>query len=240
MDHIKRSIPADNQLRVAMKVFGLSHLFTFLLLASLIVAAKTYLKVVWPRLRGFIGEKKTRLALEGLPRDYVVLHDLLLRNEGRSSQIDHTVISPHGIFVIETKAYDGWIAGGERSEYWTQVIGKKKRRFYNPVRQNRAHVQALKNTLARFGDVPCLPVVVFSDVCELRKVDTRTPVIHRRELVDFILRSKNGEVLNQGDIREICQRLVSANIQSKDARKQHVRYVRTRKEHLEKRLSLRS
>jgi hypothetical protein len=210
----------------------------FVLLALLIVAAKVYLKVAWPRLKGFIGEKKTRMALEALPDGYVVLHDLLLRSEGRTSQIDHMVISRHGVFVIETKAHDGWICGGERSEYWTQVLGKKKTKFYNPVRQNRTHVQALKNTLVRYGDLPYWPVVVFSDACKLEKVDTRTPVIHRRELVDVILNSKKDDALTRGDIRDICQRLVSANILSKEARKQHVRYVKTRTELLEKRLSL--
>ncbi|HVN24026.1 MAG TPA: nuclease-related domain-containing protein [Syntrophorhabdales bacterium] len=211
--------------------------FLFLLLALLIVAGKVYLKAALPRLKGFIGEKKTGIALEGLPDDHVVMHDLLFQNEGRTSQVDHVVISRHGVFVIETKAYDGWIYGSERSEYWTQVLGNKKTKFYNPVRQNRAHVQALRNTLARYGDLPYWSVVVFGDLCEFKKVDTTTPVIHRRELVDYLLNCNKDDVLTQGDIRDICQHLVSANIQSKEARKQHVRYAKTRKELLEKRLA---
>lgn len=219
---------------------ALPALFTFLLLIALILAGKVYLKAALPRLKGFIGEKKTRIALEGLPDDHVVIHDLLLQNEGRTAQIDHTVISPRGIFVIETKAYDGWIFGSEKSEYWTQVMGKRKQRFYNPVRQNRSHVQALKNTLARYGDPLYVPVVVFSDACELRRVDTTTPVLHRKELVYFILNSKKDGILAPADIRDIYESLVSANIRSKEARKQHVSYVRTKEERFRKRLSLRS
>jgi restriction system protein len=29
-------------------------------------------------------------------------------------QIDHVVVSPYGVFVIETKAMDGWIFGSEK------------------------------------------------------------------------------------------------------------------------------
>jgi hypothetical protein len=228
-----------------MNVFAFSSvlpaLFTFLLVLALILAGKVYFKAVFPRLKGFIGERKTRKALEALPEDHIVLHDLLLQNGDKTSQIDHVVISPQGIFIIETKAYDGWIFGSEKAEYWTQVMGKKKQRFYNPVRQNRSHVQALKNTLARYGDPLYVPVVVFSDACELRRVDTTTtPVIHRKELVDFILNFKKDGILAPADIRDIYDRLVSANVRSTEARKQHVRYARTREERLRKRLSLRS
>ena len=215
-------------------------IFTFSLLVVLILAGKVYLKAAFPRLKGAIGEKKTRKALEALPDDHVVIHDLLLQSEGGTSQIDHTVISPRGIFVIETKAYDGWIFGNEKSEYWTQVMGKKKQRFYNPTRQNRTHVQALKNSLARYGDLPYWPVVVLSDKCALKKVDTTTPVIHRRQLLDFILNSKKDDVLTRGDIRDIYERLVSANVRGKEARKRHVDYARTKQERLGRHLGFRS
>ncbi len=219
---------------------SIAVIFTFLLLVVLLLAGKVYLKAAFPRLKGVIGEKKTRKALEALPDDHVVIHDLLLQSEGGTAQIDHTVISPRGIFVIETKAYDGWIFGTQKSEYWTQVMGKKKQRFYNPARQNRTHVQVLKNTLARYGDLPYWPVVVFSDTCELGKVDTTTPVIHRKQLVDFILNSKKDDVLARADIRDIYKRLVSTNVPGKEARKQHVDYVRTKQECSERRLGFRS
>ncbi len=202
----------------------------FLLLALLIVAGKVCLKILWPKLKGFIGEQKTGMVLEDLPDNHLILHDLLLQNGGRTSQVDHVVISPQGIFVIETKAYDGWIFGSEGSQYWIQVLGRKRRRFYNPVRQNRAHVQALRNALAGYGYLPCRPVVVFSDVCEFKKMDTTTAVIHRRELVDFILHSTNGDVLTQDDIGEIYEHLLRANVRSKEIRKQHLNYVKAVKE----------
>lgn len=56
--------------------------------------------------------------------------------------IDHVVISKYGVFVIETKNYRGWIIGNEKSEYWTQVIYKRKERLYNPIKQNYGHIKA--------------------------------------------------------------------------------------------------
>lgn len=39
--------------------------------------------------------------------EYIVLHDLLLPYKDGTTQIDHVIISPYGIFVIETKNYTG-------------------------------------------------------------------------------------------------------------------------------------
>lgn len=32
-----------------------------------------------------------------------VINDLIVENDGKTSQIDHIVINPRGVFVIETK-----------------------------------------------------------------------------------------------------------------------------------------
>ena len=41
---------------------------------------------------------------------------ILFESNGYSTQIDHIVVSPYGVFVIETKGYKGWILGGENSD----------------------------------------------------------------------------------------------------------------------------
>lgn len=43
-----------------------------------------------------------------LPNEYVLFNDLLFGNNGISTQINHIVVSPYGVFVIETKGYRGW------------------------------------------------------------------------------------------------------------------------------------
>jgi hypothetical protein len=71
-----------------------------------------------PQVKGMIGERKARKQLSRLPSEnYRVLNDVVVKTKTGSSQIDHVVISPYGIFVIETKNYKGWIHGREDSEY---------------------------------------------------------------------------------------------------------------------------
>ena len=69
-----------------------------------------------PKVRGIIGEKRVRKHLDRLPKEhYSVLNNVMVKAKKGTSQIDHIVISSHGIFVIETKNYKGWIHGNEDS-----------------------------------------------------------------------------------------------------------------------------
>ena len=76
-----------------------------------------------PSVKGMIGEAAVNWA--GLARldktKYKVLKNVFipsLTSEGMT-EIDHLVVSAHGIFVIETKNYSGWIFGGEHDHKWT-------------------------------------------------------------------------------------------------------------------------
>src|SRR5690606_33022993 len=80
-----------------------------------------------------------------------VIHDLLLYNAGKSSQIGHLIIKKTGIFVIETKNYSGRIYGGDNQKYWTQVLayGNEKHKLYNPIFQNKSHINTLSKIIDR-------------------------------------------------------------------------------------------
>ena len=122
------------------------------LLLIVVFAVKLLWKICFSILKGRLGEKLVADTLAELPEGYRVINDLMVRTDRGTTQIDHVVISPHGIFVIETKAYDGWIYGSETDTYWTQVVHRRKKRFYNPLRQNYGHVQALKTILAEINE----------------------------------------------------------------------------------------
>lgn len=95
--------------------------------------------------RGKKGENSVARILKKLLRqDYHVINDVVLPTPYGSSQIDHIVVSPFGIFVIETKNYSGWIYGSEHGEYWTKNVYGHKYDFYNPILQNTGHVTALR------------------------------------------------------------------------------------------------
>ena len=71
---------------------------------------------------GWAGEKQvTKLLGSKLSDDYLLLNDLRLRSGG--GDIDHIVLGPNGIFVLETKNWSGdvtchgdkWQRAGKRS-----------------------------------------------------------------------------------------------------------------------------
>lgn len=97
------------------------------------------------KIKGKLGEKKVTSILNGLSDEYTIFNNVYLNENGRDNQIDHVVLSPYGIFVIETKNYKGWIYGGENAQYWTQNIYGRKYQLYNPILQNNAHVIALRS-----------------------------------------------------------------------------------------------
>ncbi len=112
----------------------------------------TFLKKRYlPKVKGVLGEWSVNQALHSKlnPKEYEVLEDLLLPDgRGGLTQIDHVVLSPFGVFVIETKNWDCWIFGSEKGNEWTlSYPGGAKRRTMNPLNQNALHVRVICETL---------------------------------------------------------------------------------------------
>jgi hypothetical protein len=80
--------------------------------------------------RGMKGEEVVTSFLGGLPDDYLLVNDVVL--PGHRGNIDHVLVGPCGVVVIETKQYGGvvscrrdqWFANGRPIKNITrQVIG---------------------------------------------------------------------------------------------------------------------
>jgi len=110
--------------------------------------------------RGKMGERTVASMLYQLPQEYRIFNDIYIQREGRSTQIDHVVVSPYGVFCIETKNYSGLIYGSTHSDQWTQNIYGHKYYFNNPLRQNGTHVKALVSLL-QIPAEKIVPIVVF-------------------------------------------------------------------------------
>lgn len=97
-------------------------------------------------IKGMYGEFKVSQLLKKhlQPPTYQVLNDVTIPSVNGTTQVDHVVVSPYGIFVLETKNYSGWVFGSARDAQWTQTARGRKSRFQNPIRQNYAHVKALE------------------------------------------------------------------------------------------------
>ena len=94
--------------------------FLIIIAIILIIILAAYLKK--PETRGKRGENKVKWVIgETIENEQYVINDFILSNNGSTSQIDHVVINPRGVFVIETKNYSGEIYGSENQREWTQV-----------------------------------------------------------------------------------------------------------------------
>ena len=126
------------------------------------------------------GEKLTERELKLvklLGRKGKTLRNVYLPKEnGETSEIDVMYITQKGIFVFESKNYSGWIFGNEKGTYWTAMLpNKQKNSFYNPVKQNQTHLKWLQKYV---GDhIPLFSIIVFSERCELKKVEMVSPDI---------------------------------------------------------------
>lgn len=140
-----------------------------LALASMVVAIVIWWRQGKARRSGKRGEKIVAKQLSQLKKkDYIVLNDLLLPTaKGRTSQIDHVVVSTRGIFVIETKNHAGRIAGAEHAQYWQQHLSSQSRGFYNPILQNQSHLRAIRRHLPKLDAHLFSTMVVFTEAWRL-------------------------------------------------------------------------
>ena len=197
--------------------------FIFAIYLIGVFAYKFYL----PRIKGRIGENRVARQLQKLNRkEYKILNDVYIKTNGRSTQIDHIVISVYGIFVIETKNYKGWIHGSENSEFWTQSIYRNKTKFRNPIKQNWGHIYALKEVLSDFKLVMYHPIIVFSRNAKLKNVYSEIPVIYSHQLLRTIKKKKGTLNLSIEQVKSITNKLNEVRVLGKGVKKEHIRQVR--------------
>ncbi len=186
------------------------------------------LKVYYPKFRGFMGEFWVKLELRKLPKDkYILLNDIMLKDENGTHQIDHLVLSEFGIFVIEMKNYYGLIKGKEFDNKWCQYLGKNKSYFINPIHQNYGHIKSLSNLL-KLDDKYFISVICFSNQAKIG-VKSSTLVTQVDYLIDEILKFR--ESIINSDIKELVNTVTLNNITDKDLRKQHVRDIHIKVNH---------
>ncbi|TCB37598.1 NERD domain-containing protein [Acinetobacter sp. ANC 4910] len=143
--------------------------FGWILLLFIVIGI---LKAFKPYLKGKMGEfavaAHAKLYLD--QDSYTLLNDCTLPDEqNQTTQIDHILLSPFGIFVIETKNYKGWIFGGQHQKMWTQKIYKKSFKFQNPLHQNYKHQKVLEAVLSDIVEPQFIhSLVVFMPDCEFK------------------------------------------------------------------------
>ncbi|MCR2805859.1 nuclease-related domain-containing protein [Paenibacillus soyae] len=187
---------------------------------------------------GELGEYKINIQLDQLPKDSKYLNDIMIKNpKSRTgySQIDHIVVSPYGLFVIETKNYNGEIKGGRSDKYW-----RVNNRFnmFNPLKQNFGHIKALELLLSEMPDLLYISMISFTMRCrfsidpELRKIESNELVIYDSELSEFINRKLNRikattdkAALTEAEVLNIYEIIHSSNITDPALRSEHIAII---------------
>jgi hypothetical protein len=114
--------------------------------------------------RGAAGERRLGSILDGLRADGIaVLHDRRLPNS--RSNIDHLVVCPSGVFVVDAKNYRGRVERRDRgglfsTDYRLYVGGSDRSGLVAGMARQTLAVEA---ALGRYADIPVIPTVCFVD-----------------------------------------------------------------------------
>jgi hypothetical protein len=190
--------------------------------------------------RGTPSERE--LVLELLEKSYhpaAIFHDLYIqKNNGNYFQIDLILATPQGLIVFEVKDYTGWLFGNGRSTYWTQVLafGTEKYRFYNPIFQNRRHIEELRKISPQFSKIPMFSVIVFYGDNEFKTMENLPDDIYLiqpsqllQTIQDITFNNPNANYTNKNEIASVLK-LAHVNGNDPFIVNTHLEFVKTYKE----------
>ncbi|WP_026568072.1 nuclease-related domain-containing protein [Bacillus sp. UNC41MFS5] len=164
----------------------------------------------YTRLRkGFEGEQKSDLWLEGLSEDWLIIHDLLLEYNNSKFQIDTLLISHDKIYPLDIKNFEGdyFI---EDEKWYTST----KKDMKNPVHQQDRCVILLRSLLRNLGShYPLEPYLIFINSEFHLYITTINPsLVFHSQLNRFLKKLNTRPVkLNKGHYK-LAEQLVALHI----------------------------
>ncbi|MBS3915236.1 MAG: NERD domain-containing protein [Bacteroidetes bacterium] len=212
-----------------------SIILVFVLLIYLEVRNKRLLQTVTNTNRGTNSERNLVLRLLKLGTPAVtIFHDLYIKNpNGKFTQIDLAVATKVGLIIFEVKDYSGWIYGTGYREKWTQVLtyGRNKYRFYNPVLQNKKHIEDIRKQSSQFQNLPFFSVIVFYGNSEFKDVSfipkgtyLIKPHRIRRVLKTILNENPPAKYTNKNEVVGILKAAVE-NSNSTKTQTQHIKNI---------------
>ncbi len=188
----------------------------FFIFISLALLISYYYKIIV----GLFGEHWVKEELNKLNDNYKIVNNVMIKTlDGNTHQIDHIIVSKYGIFVIETKQYNGYICGNDYDKKWTIIAGRNKYYVNNPVHQNYGHVQSLKEILNITED-KIISIVCISSRARLN-IKSRVVV----NIVNLLtkIESYKREVIY--DVDGIYNKILKLNIKDKKVRRMHKKII---------------
>jgi nuclease-like protein len=158
------------------------------------------------------GEQKMANALaERLADNHLILNDLEFRVGFERCQIDHLVLAPSGIFVIESKYWAGTLTGDINDTQWTQKRSKGDTKLVkSPILQNERQRRMFITLLAaRVPEDRIFGMAVFSHPhVQLRVTHRKNRAFLLTEAIHFI-NSKyyDPPILSEEKMKEIADHI---------------------------------
>src|SRR5215467_15215619 len=153
-------------------------------------------------------KSKANAALKSLSNDYLLLSHLALPDYG--GDIDHLLIGPNGLFVIEVKSYSGYVRCNQ--DQWAV----KTRRMNSLSKQAKRNSMALRSAIASLYSgkriaVPYVtPLLVFANPeARLRLRQPTIAVLRLHEVAEFIRNYTPKRQITPEERRRIVHHLVS-------------------------------
>ncbi len=209
---------------------GLQWLLWLLPMVFAILALRLVFRGYWglnrKEMLGRMAEVRlAKLLVRQLPDGYTHYHNLVLITEiGDLTEIDHLVLSPFGIFVIEVKNFQGWVFGKEHQEQWLLQHYRRKHPFQNPIRQNFKHTEAVAHLLDI--DSKAEPAQIYSVIAFSQRAQFKNPmpdhVLHIEEVHRHIRKiSALGRKISDETLLRFTARLNMEAAKAPALRKEH-------------------
>jgi restriction system protein len=155
------------------------------------------------------GGRRTRKIAAALldAKTYHQMHDLVLETKDGIVQIDHVIVSPFGVFVIETMDMGGKIFGKTFDPDWTQTFRGETTKFPNPLKPNFDRKLALNGVLG-IGADKLFSIIAFTgnSTFEIAMPDN---VTLGKDFVNYI-KSKDAVLIEESELPRIVAKIQSS------------------------------
>ena len=155
---------------------------------------------------------------------YRRFHDVIIPSKNGTTQIDHLLVSPYGVFIVETKNIKGWIFGAEDQSKWTQSLYGKKYSFQNPIRQTFRQKKILSEYL-NLDESIIHTVIYFVGDCKFK---THLPTNVIRSGLGSHIKQYRNRILSPEEIGRALKMLEKHVSESTLTTKDHIQSLRER------------
>lgn len=160
--------------------------------------------------KGIDGEKAVINRLQELDDSWLLINDVKIIKRG--GNIDHILLSPKGVFVLETKNYEGSIRCYQ--DDWSKKRRHRKKFIpgYFPIRSISKQVKSEAFSLRRLIkikaklDIPVIPICVFANPeVKLKLIKPTIIVLKIKDLVKWLQKFRAPRILSEQEINLISK-----------------------------------